>query len=116
MTTTARRLRRSETPAERWLWGLLRDRRLSGLKFRRQFGVGPFVADFCCYELRLIIELDGAVHQDEQGIARDRERDAFLTGQGYTVLRFDNSSILGSPDTAFEKILAIARKKGWTPR
>ena len=66
MSQLARDLRKRLTPAERILWRLLRDRRLKGLKFRRQFPIGPFVVDFCCYELRLVIELDGEVHAEPQ--------------------------------------------------
>jgi type I restriction enzyme R subunit len=115
-TALVRRLRSELTPAERSLWRLLRDRGLSRLKFRRQFPIGPFVADFCCYELRLVVELDGAVHHDEQGIARDGHRDAYIRGLGYTILRFDNALVLHSPETVFESILATAGSKTWVTR
>jgi very-short-patch-repair endonuclease len=67
----ARDLRKRQTPAERIFWKLLRDRRLKSLKFRRQFPIGPFVADFCCHAIRLVIELDGDVHAEAQPAARD---------------------------------------------
>lgn len=57
------------------MWRLLRDRRLHGLEFRRQFPIGPFIADFCCYEIRLVIDLGGEVHESAQQSARDQERD-----------------------------------------
>ncbi|HEV7784341.1 MAG TPA: endonuclease domain-containing protein [Thermoanaerobaculia bacterium] len=65
--TLARTLRKSATPAEKVLWERLRDRQLVNLKFLRQVPIGPFVADFCCRDRRLIVELDGEVHD---GISR----------------------------------------------
>ena len=61
-TERARRLRRESTPAEVYLWRLLRNRQLAGHKFRRQQPIGPFIADFCCLSARLIIEVDGGQH------------------------------------------------------
>tara|TARA_R110002051_G_scaffold273829_1_gene334523 strand:- start:359 stop:559 length:201 start_codon:yes stop_codon:yes gene_type:complete len=65
------------TFAETAMWKVLRDRRFEGLKFRRQARIGPWIADFCCYELKLVIELDGGVHRLRE--ARDQLRDADLT-------------------------------------
>jgi very-short-patch-repair endonuclease len=64
------------------MWRLLRDRRLSGIKFRRQATVGPFIADFACASHRVIVELDGSQHADS---VSDRRRDAFLSHQGWRV-------------------------------
>ena len=88
----ARAVRLDSTPAERALWALLRDRRLAGLKFRRQQPCGRFVVDFYCKELGLVVEADGPIHLDER--ARDRERDAWLKSHGLTVLRLSNEDIL----------------------
>ena len=74
---------------ERKLWRLLRDRRLEGLKFRRQMVIGPYVVDFVCLRHRLIVEADGPFHDPD----RDRVRDAWLSGQGFRVLRFPNAQI-----------------------
>jgi very-short-patch-repair endonuclease len=109
----ARILRKRQTPAERVMWRVLRDRRLRHLKFKRQFPVGPFIADFCCHEIRLLIELDGEVHTDAQGIARDRERDAYLRGCGFTILHFPNERIFGDRARVISEILAFARRKTW---
>jgi very-short-patch-repair endonuclease len=111
MSYLARDLRKRQTPAERAMWRVLRDRRLSGLKFRRQFPVGPFVADFCCHEFKLLIELDGEVHTNEQGIARDLERDAYLKGLGFTILRFPNQRVFENADGITAEILGFARRK-----
>lgn len=85
----ARRMRREPVVHERKLWALLRDRRLEGLKFRRQVVIGPYVADFVCLRHRLIVEADGPFHDE----ARDAVRDAWLTAQGFRVLRFPNQKI-----------------------
>jgi very-short-patch-repair endonuclease len=89
----ARNLRARQTRAEEILWARLRDRRLAGLKFRRQHPVGPFVADFCCPDRHLVIELDGAVHLSPSQRQHDAEREALLTAAGYTILRFPNSAV-----------------------
>jgi len=113
MSQLARDLRKRLTPTERILWRLLRDRRLKGLKFRRQFPIGPFVVDFCCYELRLVIELDGEIHAEPQPAARDRERDAYIRGLGFTILRFPNQRVFGTAEAVLAEILAVARRKTW---
>jgi very-short-patch-repair endonuclease len=84
----ARRGRRDPTLTEAHFWKLLRDRRLEGLKFRRQMPLGPYIADFACPAIRLILELDGGVHHLRA--ASDAVRDAWLTANGWTVLRFAN--------------------------
>ena len=99
----ARSMRSTMTDAERRLWHKLRDRRLSGHKFVRQFPVGPYFADFACREAHLIIELDGSQHIDS---AHDQRRDAFLLEQGYRVLRFWNNDALTEMDVVCETILA----------
>ena len=86
---------------------------MSGLKFRRQFPIGPLVADFCCHETKLLIELDGEVHAGEQGTARDRERDAYLRGLGFTILRFPNRQVFEDTEGVIAEILAFARRKTW---
>jgi very-short-patch-repair endonuclease len=89
----ARELRVRQTAAEMILWEALRNRRLDGLKFRRQHPVGPFVLDFCCPERRLGIELDGAVHAAQP--ENDAEREALLATAGYRTLRFPNDAVQG---------------------
>ena len=82
----ARQLRRDQTDAELALWARLRDRQLCGAKFRRQHPIGPFVADFCCPQGKVIVELDGGQHADD--VAADQKRSRFLEEQGYRVLPF----------------------------
>jgi very-short-patch-repair endonuclease len=86
----ARTLRREQTPSEELLWAHLRNGGLAGLKFRRQHQVGPYIADFYCASLRLVIELDGAQHAEARGLAEDVERDALMAKEGLRVLRFPN--------------------------
>ena len=83
----ARRMRRAPTFAERDLWKVLRK---TGLHFRRQVP-GPYVADFACHHHRLIVELDGGIHDLPSVAARDLDREAWLTARGYRVMRFRNN-------------------------
>ena len=89
----AKGLRRASTGAEERLWDHLRDRRFLGLKFRRQAPVGPYVADFLCHDMKLVLELDGSIHEGERQIAHDLNRDANLQALGYRVLRFTNDQV-----------------------
>src|SRR5437870_9591469 len=95
----ARELREKQTPAEALLWKLLRNRQLLGLKFRRQHQFGDYVADFYCHEAQLVIECDGAVHEDNERWHHDQNRDAYMIAQGLRVLRFSNAEILNEPDS-----------------
>ena len=84
-TGLARRLRQSDNDAESVLWEELRARRLNDYKFVRQFPIGRYFADFACRERRLVVEVDGSQHADD---LRDRHRDAFMVGEGWSILRF----------------------------
>jgi len=89
-TRIARRLRSQTTQAEEQLWALLRGRRFEGLKFRRQAPVAGKIVDLLCVELKLILELDGGIHDVK--LVEDAERDARLTEAGFLVLRFENGA------------------------
>lgn len=91
--------------AEPVLWDLLRDRRLHGLKFRRQVPIGTYIADFVCLRHRLIVEADGPFHDER--LAYDAERDAWLRRQGFVVLRFANREIDLRPHEVVAKILEV---------
>ena len=82
------------TLPEVMLWKALRGNQIKGLRFRRQHPAGPYILDFFCTTLRLAVEIDGAAHDNEAQIAHDRARDAWLTAQGITVMRFNASDIL----------------------
>ncbi|WP_166743673.1 endonuclease domain-containing protein [Xanthomonas cannabis] len=91
------------TDAERTLWRSLRRKQLQGLKFRRQHPIPPYIADFCCIEARLIMELDGAQHS----ASVDQARTQWLRSKGWTVLCFWNNDVLLSPDAVVEAIFII---------
>jgi very-short-patch-repair endonuclease len=91
----ARTLRSNSTEAERKLWHCLRDKRLEGIKFRRQQPIGPFVADFYCAPAKLIVEIDGSQHAEERA-CHDEKRTRWLEARGHNVLRFWNSDLQDS--------------------
>ncbi len=101
----ARAMRRAPTDAERRLWRLLRDRRLNGLKFRRQVPVGPYIVDFLSVGARLIVEADGSGHNESP---HDEVRDASLARVGWKVLRFWNYDVLQNRESVLDTILAHA--------
>ncbi|MHB1103775.1 MAG: endonuclease domain-containing protein [Devosia sp.] len=113
----ARTLRRVPTDAERRMWNMLRNRSVQGMKFLRQFPIGPFVVDFVCRELMLVIEVDGNQHADDR--TYDDRRTAFLNSRGYSVLRFWNNEVLQHLDGVHEMIAGInsgvvpAPSPGW---
>jgi BirA family biotin operon repressor/biotin-[acetyl-CoA-carboxylase] ligase len=92
--TVAKVLRKKFTDTERVLWRHLRAKQMEGYKFRRQEPIGSCVMDFVCHEKRIVIEVDGGQHSTER--ERDSERDKWLTGQGYKVLRFWNNEVLAN--------------------
>src|SRR4051812_49803054 len=94
-------LRSNATDAERALWDQLRARRLGGHKFRRQWTLGPYIADFCCLESLLIVEADGGQHSVEA----DHERTRYLTSEGFRILRYWNNDVLTNIDGVLETIL-----------
>ena len=102
LTDTAKELRQNSTDAERLLWLHLKAKRLNGLKFRRQEQIGRFIADFVCYERSVIVEADGGQHALEK--EKDEERTQWLSGQGFTVLRFWNNEILTNIGGVLETI------------
>ena len=89
----AKALRQAATPAERAAWEMLRDRGCYGLKFRRQYVIRGFILDFYCPELRLALEIDGAVHDSPEAMSRDAARTRALEQEGVTVLRIRNEDL-----------------------
>ena len=100
----ARQLRRAMTDAERAAWKQLRGRELAGFRFRRQVPLGPYIADFVCFEARLILELDGGQHGEPAGREADDRRTAWLTGQGFRVARFWNHEVFQDWDTVEQEL------------
>ncbi|TIS87971.1 DUF559 domain-containing protein [Mesorhizobium sp.] len=102
-TRRARRLRQSDNDAETALWMELRDRRLNGHKFVRQFPIGSYFADFACRECQLVVEVEGSQHADSN---YDRVRDRFIFSHGWSILRFWNVDVLKDREAVLETILA----------
>jgi very-short-patch-repair endonuclease len=100
--THAKRLRREMTDAERLLWSKLRRKQMNGWHFRSQAPVPPYIADFACLELGLIVEVDGGQHNIDQ--ERDERRTAWLKSKGYRVLRFWNNEVLQNLEGVLETI------------
>lgn len=98
----ARALRKNPTDAERALWNGLRFWQVGGYKFRRQQPIGDYIVDFVCLEKKIVIEVDGGQHAEQEEY--DGVRDAWLRGKGYSVLRFWNNDVLHNLDGVKETI------------
>ena len=109
-TERSRELRARQTKAESLIWTVVRAKRLSGLKFRRQHPIGPFFADFACIEKRLIVELDGGYHDYQY--ENDVERQAFIEERGWKVIRFTNEDVLIDVEAV---AISIAKQIGVEP-
>jgi very-short-patch-repair endonuclease len=96
-------MRRAATDAEGAMWHLLRDRRLSKVKFRRQVPFRNYILDFVCFDQRLVIEIDGSQHADSK---RDERRDAVLASEGFRVIRYWNNDVLQRRNTVLEDLFA----------
>ena len=107
---TARRLRIDQTEAERRFWSRLRGRQLKGFKFRRQYSIGPFVADFFCLRAKLVIELDGSQHADQSN--RDERRTDFIRDARYQVLRIWNYEVIVKIDAVLQRIADALEQSG----
>jgi very-short-patch-repair endonuclease len=105
-------LRVHQTEAEQRLWYHLRAHRFMGLKFKRQKPMGRYIVDFVCLEHRLIIEIDGGQHADQ--VSYDMQRDEWLRGQGFRVLRFWNNEVMQQMDGVLEQI-RLALSPGPSP-
>ncbi|HET8918180.1 MAG TPA: DUF559 domain-containing protein [Xanthobacteraceae bacterium] len=108
----ARRLRRQQTDAERLLWFRLRDRRLGGWKFRRQFPIDRYIVDFCA-DAHLITELDGGQHAVR--IDADAARTKTLEAMRYLVLRFWNNDVMHNIEGLLEEVMAALRRSSAEP-
>lgn len=99
----SRDLRHPLTPAEAKVWARVRNRQL-GYKIRRQHPLGRFIADFCCPETKLVIEIDGDTHTAPDQIEYDAARTAWLEGHGYWVIRFTNAEVHQQLEAVLEAI------------
>jgi very-short-patch-repair endonuclease len=116
----AKQLRKTLTPAEQQLWQALRGGKLAGLKFRRQHPVGNFILDFYCAAHKLVVEVDGGIHETQ--IEYDTARTTELEVHGYRIVRFPNEVVLHQLETVLAEILQVVAphsvqdtdaKSGW---
>lgn len=98
----ARILRRNQTDAEEKLWHALRMKQIEGIKFRRQHPIGSYIVDFCATRQKLIIEVDGSQHLEQQ--QKEQARTDFLEHAGYRILRFWNNEVLDDIEAVLETI------------
>ena len=113
----ARELRREMTEAEKVLWDHLRARRFFNLKFRRQHPILEFIADFYCHELKLVVEVDGKYHEEDDAAYYDSERTKELQRYGFTVVRFSNDQILSNVDGVLRQLSDfVARLRKASPQ
>ena len=106
----ARRLRNKCTKSEAILWKSLKGKQLMGYDFHRQKPLNHFIADFYCYELKLVIELDGASHHSDVAKYKDAWRTDILESLGLNVLRFEDEEVFGDIDSVIGKILEYVRE------
>ncbi len=109
----AKRLRSHQTDAENRFWYQVRAHRLAGYKFKPQYPIGPYIADFVCLEAKLIVELDGGQHATQQKY--DRQRDAFLADEGFRVLRIWNCDLVTNKEGVMEVVLDVLRSVAPSP-
>jgi len=100
----ARELRKNTTDAERFLWAKVRRKELKGYNFYRQKNISNYIVDFYCPAAKLVIEIDGGQHYSQEGSEKDRVRDRYLAGLGFTVLRFSDREVLKNIDGVIERI------------
>jgi len=103
----AKTMRHNATDAENLMWKILRAKRFMNLKFRRQHVIAPYILDFYCHELGLVIELDGSQHGTDDGVEYDAERTQFLETLGLTVVRYWNHDVLGWTDVVLEDLWQV---------
>ena len=106
----AKTMRTNATDAESLMWHLLRVKRFMNLKFRRQHVIEPYIVDFYCHELGLVIELDGGQHGTDDAIEYDAERTKFLEALGLKVVRYWNYDVLKNTDVVLEDLWGVCLK------
>jgi very-short-patch-repair endonuclease len=111
----SRKLRRQATPAERAFWKLTYSWRQKGWHFRRQFQLGSYYVDFVCVSAGLIIEIDGDTHGTDLALANDAVRDDYLSGRGFTVMRFSNADVLTNPDGVYAVVASYLETRAPSP-
>ena len=116
MSERAKALRADSSPVERRMWRLLYAFRTGGYHFRKQVPIGPYTVDIACHHAKLIIEVDGDTHGTDTARRNDARRDAFLKGEGYTVLRISNSEVMTNSDGVYQLVAIALAGKPKQPR
>ena len=104
-----KKLRKNQTEPEKKLWQYLRNKQLKGNKFFRQYGIGEYIADFYCPKLKLVIEIDGESHFNDEAIEYDRIRTEYFNSLGIKVIRFTNTEVMKNIEGVLIKILEKLR-------
>ena len=107
----AAELRKNMTHAEKLLWGKINCKRILGLTFRRQHPINQFIADFYCHKVRLVIEIDGSIHDIEDFRLRDTGREDEFEKFGLTTIRFKNEEVIKNTDSVINRILSTCKSK-----
>jgi very-short-patch-repair endonuclease len=108
-------LRNNPTETEAILWNHLRNRKLGGFKFSRQYSAGPYILDFYCHKIRLAIELDGSQHNKKENVLYDLDRDHYLKSINIKTIRFWNNEVVKNIDMVLNKIHNQASRMSETP-
>ena len=103
----AKQMRRNSTQEEEALWHKLKNKQVAGLKFRRQHPIDKFIADFYCHEKKLVIELDGNIHNQKEQASLDKGRTETMNEFGITVLRFKNEEIINNIEDVVSQIIKV---------
>lgn len=106
----AKTMRHNSTDAEHLMWQLLRAKRFMNFKFRRQHVIAPYIVDFYCHEIGLVIELDGSQHGTEDGRAYDAERTKFLEALDLRVVRYWNYDVLNKTEIVLDDLWNMCLK------
>jgi very-short-patch-repair endonuclease len=106
----AKELRKEETEAEKMLWKKLNKKQIMGLHFRRQHPINMFIADFYCAKIKLVIEIDGSIHEIPEYQQHDTGRSEILNDFGITVIRFTNEQVLEEIDHTINQIEIVTRQ------
>lgn len=99
-----RELRNNQTPAEKVLWSKISKNQILGLRFLRQYGIGPYILDFYCPKIRLGIELDGSIHREKENKIYDQDRTKFLKNLDIEIVRFWNDEVLNNLAETIDKL------------
>ena len=106
-TDLAKELRKNLTPQERKLWQILRNHNFYGYEIRRQYPIGDYIVDFICRAKKIIIEIDGGQHNQNEAIKYDETRTKFLSSLGYKVIRFWNNEIDNNIAGVYKKLQEV---------